>query len=35
VLRNPYRILVGKPKGRDHLGGLGGVRKILKWVINK
>jgi hypothetical protein len=33
-MRNAYRILVGKPKGRDQFGDLGvDGRIILKWVL--
>jgi hypothetical protein len=35
-IKNAYRILVGNPKGRDHLEGLGAEwRIILKWVLQK
>jgi len=35
-LRNAYKILIGNPEGRDHLGELGvDGRIILKWILKK
>jgi hypothetical protein len=35
-MRNAYRILVGKLKGRDHLDDLGvDTRIMLKWILKK
>ena len=32
--RGAYRILVGKPEGKNHLGDLGvGIRIILRWIF--
>jgi hypothetical protein len=34
--RGVYRVLVGKPRERDHLGDLGlDGRIILKWIFRK
>jgi hypothetical protein len=35
-LRNAYKILVGKPNGRDYLEDLGIVRSIIsEWIVGK
>jgi hypothetical protein len=35
-LRNAYKILIGNPEGRDHLGELGvDGRIILKWILKE
>jgi hypothetical protein len=35
-VRNAYRILVGKPEGRDHTKYLGtGGKIIFKWILQK
>jgi hypothetical protein len=35
-MRNAYKILVGKPDGRDHSEDLGiGGRIIIKWILEK
>jgi hypothetical protein len=35
-MRNAYKILVGKPKGIDHLRDLDvDWRMILKWIVKK
>jgi len=34
--RHIYRVLVGKPEGKDHLGDLGvDGRMILRWIFRK
>jgi hypothetical protein len=34
--RHIYRVLVGKPEGKDHLGNLGlHWRMILRWIFRK
>jgi hypothetical protein len=36
VMRNTYRLLVRKPKGRSHLGNLGIDGNIVsKWILEK
>jgi hypothetical protein len=35
-IKNPYRILVGKPEGKNHLQDLGVDGKmILKWILQE
>jgi hypothetical protein len=35
-MRNAHKILDGKQKGRDHLGGLdAGEKIILKWILKE
>jgi hypothetical protein len=35
-MRNAYKILVGKLKGKDHTEDLGiGERMILEWILRK
>jgi hypothetical protein len=35
VRRNPYKILVGNLRGRDHAEDLGVDGKLLEWILEK